>query len=192
MVVLSRFLLFSLLICIFHACHSCCSSDFPVVRNLTDTPQGSFGREGFTHITVAGSALHGMREVEVWLQTFASGSRTPIHRHACEEVFVVLRGNATLLLASDSEKKYPGEPEKFSVVTNSTFTIPINAPHQVWNTSPNEDLQVLVVISRPPVKVFIYNDWFTPHAAAKLKFPYFWDSDYLKTNVKDDYAFDEL
>uniref|UniRef100_A0A0D6R8D4 Auxin-binding protein 1 n=1 Tax=Araucaria cunninghamii TaxID=56994 RepID=A0A0D6R8D4_ARACU len=170
----------------------CSVKDVPVVRNLSNSPQHSYGREGFVHMTVTGAALHGMKEVEVWLQTFAPGSRTPIHRHSCEEVFLVMKGNGTLLLASDSQKKYPGKPEEFAVAVNSTFTIPVNAAHQVWNSHPDEDLQVLVIISRPPIKVFIYNDWFTPHVAAKLKYPYFWDVECLKTSFKDDYVFDEL
>ncbi|KAH9308604.1 hypothetical protein KI387_036515, partial [Taxus chinensis] len=100
------------------------------VRNLSDSPQHSYGREGFVHTTVAGAVLHGMKEVEVWLQTFAPGSQTPIHRHSCEEVFMVMKGNGTLLLASDSQKKYPGKPEEIAVVANSTFTIPVNVAHQ--------------------------------------------------------------
>ncbi|KAI7729261.1 hypothetical protein M8C21_002200, partial [Ambrosia artemisiifolia] len=40
--------------------------------------------------------------VEVWIQTFAPGTRTPIHRHSCEEVFVVLKGSGTLYIASNS------------------------------------------------------------------------------------------
>lgn len=170
----------------------CAAKDIPRVRNLSDIPQDSYGREGFMHMTVAGAALHGMKEVEIWIQTFVPGSRTPIHRHSCEEVFLVMKGRGTLLLAADSHKKYPGEPQEFAVFTNSTFTIPVNAAHQVWNSSPDEDLQVLVIISRPPIKVFIYSDWFTPHTAARLKFPYFWDVECLKTNFKDEYAFDEL
>ncbi|KAF9688032.1 hypothetical protein SADUNF_Sadunf02G0154800 [Salix dunnii] len=57
---------------------------------------------------------------------------------------------------------------------------------KVWNTNEHEDLQMLVVISRPPVKVFIYEDWFMPHAAAKLKFPYYWDEQCLLEPPKDE------
>ncbi|AQK40374.1 Auxin-binding protein 5 [Zea mays] len=117
-------------------------------------------------------------EVEVWLQTFGPGQRTPIHRHSCEEVFIVLKGKGTLLLGSSS-LKYPGQPQEVPVFQNTTFSIPVNDPHQVWNSNEHEDLQVLVIISRPPVKIFIYDDWSMPHTAAKLKFPYFWDEDCL-------------
>ncbi|KAK8968215.1 Auxin-binding protein T85 [Platanthera guangdongensis] len=148
------------------------------VRNISEIPQSDFGRGGLSHITIAGAVLHGMKEVEIWLQTFAPGSRTPIHRHSCEEVFVVLKGKGTLMLASSSHK-YPGTPQVFQLYSNSTFSIHVNDPHQVLNTDEYEDLQMLVVISRPPVKVFIYEDWSMPHTAARLKFPYYWDQECL-------------
>ncbi|KAF7127972.1 hypothetical protein RHSIM_Rhsim11G0018300 [Rhododendron simsii] len=45
------------------------------------------------------------------------GSRTPIHRHSCEEVFVVLKGSGTLYLDSNSRLKYPGQPQEFLIFT---------------------------------------------------------------------------
>ncbi|XP_038681929.1 auxin-binding protein T85 [Tripterygium wilfordii] len=158
----------------------CSIQGLPLVRNISEIPQDNYGRQGLSHITVAGSVLHGMKEVEVWLQTFSPGSHTPIHRHSCEEVFVVLKGSGNLYLASSSHLKYPGTPQEYSIFANSTFHIPVNDAHQVWNTNEHEDLQMLVIISRPPVKVFIYDDWFMPHTAAKLKFPYYWDEQCLK------------
>uniref|UniRef100_A0A0E0JB47 Uncharacterized protein n=1 Tax=Oryza nivara TaxID=4536 RepID=A0A0E0JB47_ORYNI len=70
--------------------------------------------------------------------------------------------------------KYPGQPQEIPVFQNSTFTIPVNDPHQV-----------IVVISRPPIKVFFYDDWNMPHTAAKLQFPIFWDEECL-TAPKDE------
>ncbi|KAI6695651.1 hypothetical protein NL676_023361 [Syzygium grande] len=157
-----------------------------LVRNISELPQDNYGREGLSHITVAGSFMHGMKEIEVWLQTFSPGTHTPIHRHSCEEIFVVLKGSGSLYLASDSHGMYPGTPQEFSLFSNSTFHIPINDAHQVWNTNEHEDLQFLVIISRPPVKVFIYEDWFMPHTAAKLKYPYYWDEECLKASRKDE------
>ncbi|KAL6502840.1 actin binding protein [Orobanche hederae] len=103
----------------------------PVVRNISETDQDNYGRPGLSHITIAGSIMHGFKEVEVWLQTFAPGARTPIHRHSCEEIFVVLKGSGTLYLASDSHKNYPGSPEEFPIFTNSTFHVPVNDAHQL-------------------------------------------------------------
>nr|AAV84584.1 auxin-binding protein 1 [Populus tomentosa] len=164
----------------------CSIKGLPLVRNISELPQDNYGRGGLSHITLAGSAMHGLKEVEVWLQTFSPGSRTPIHRHSCEEIFVVLKGSGTLYLASSSHEKYPGKPQEYFVFANSTFHIPVNDVHQVWNTNEHEDLQMLVIISRPPVKVFIYEDWFMPHTAAKLKFPYYWDEQCLLEPLKDE------
>ncbi|KAL0006754.1 hypothetical protein SO802_008256 [Lithocarpus litseifolius] len=94
-------------------------------------------------------------KVEVWLQTFAPGSRTTIHRHSCEEVLVVLKGSGTLYLASGSHEKYPGKSQEFKIYSNSTFHIPVNDAHQVWNTNEDENLQMLAIISRPLVKVYV-------------------------------------
>lgn len=156
------------------------------MRNISDLPLDNYGRPGLSHVTLAGSVLHGMKEIEVWLQNFAPGSCTPIHRHSCEEVFVVLRGNGTLYLAAESHGKYPGTPQAYPIFGNSTFAIPVNDAHQVCNTHNLEDLQMLVVISRPPAKVFIYEDWLMPHTAAKLKFPYYWDEPCVQSSVKDE------
>ncbi|CAN6334216.1 unnamed protein product [Urochloa humidicola] len=149
-----------------------------VVKDISKMQQSSYGIDGFSHITVAGALAHGMKEVEVWLQTIVPGGGTPIHRHSCEEVFVVLKGKGTLLLGS-STLKYPGQPQEIPVFQNSTFSIPVNDPHQVLNSDKHEDLQVLVIISRPPAKIFLYDDWSMPHTAAKLKFPFVWDEDCL-------------
>ncbi|XP_011082536.1 auxin-binding protein T92 [Sesamum indicum] len=165
----------------------CAANGVPIVRNISEISQDNYGRLGLSHMTIAGSVMHGFKEVEVWLQTFAPGVRTPIHRHSCEEIFVVLKGSGTLYLASNSHKNYPGSPQEFPIFTNSTFYVPVNDAHQVWNTNEQEDLQFLVIISRPPVKVFIYDDWYMPHTAAKLKFPYYWDERCYETSpIKDE------
>ncbi|KAK9139560.1 hypothetical protein Scep_009241 [Stephania cephalantha] len=112
----SRSILFSVLPLLFaSAVHAsiCSTKGIPLVRDINALSQSNYGRGGLSHITVAGSLLHGLKEVEVWLQTFAPGTRTPIHRHSCEEVFVVLKGSGTLFIAESSHEKYPGKPQEF-------------------------------------------------------------------------------
>nr|XP_043611081.1 auxin-binding protein T85-like [Erigeron canadensis] len=164
----------------------CSINGLPLVRDISESRQDNFGIPGLSHITIAGSVMHGLKEVEIWLQTLAPGARTPIHRHSCEEVFVVLKGSGTLYISSSSHSKSPGKPEEFSIFSNSTFHVPVNDVHQVRNTNEKEDLQVLVVISRPPIKIFMYDDWHMPHTAAKLKFPFFWDEECYQKTVKDE------
>eukprot|EP00250_Pteridium_aquilinum_P033037 c512_g1_i1 orf=269-862(-) len=173
----------------------CSHSNLPVVTKLNEMYEDDFGRPGLSHITVAGATHHGMKEVEVWIQTFAPGVGTPIHRHSCEEVFLTLKGKGSLFMEPESGKNFPGQPNEFLISSNTTFTIPVNHVHQIKNTQLDEDLQVLVIISRPPMKVFIYKDWYTPHGAAVLHFPYPWDAVCLeneKKNFESDYSFDEL
>lgn len=152
----------------------CGNPDIPVVRNISELGQDSYGRPGLSHMTIAGAVHHGMREVEVWMQTFAPNSGTPIHRHACEEVFITLKGSGTLYLAPKSQLGSPGQPQELPIYPNSTFTIPVDGVHQVWNTGEAEDLQLIVIISNPPMKSFAYNDWSTPHDKAKFD-PKCWD-----------------
>ncbi|GJN34884.1 hypothetical protein PR202_gb23586 [Eleusine coracana subsp. coracana] len=172
-----RFLLLAALIAtttsaILPGAKSACPRDNSLVKDISQMHQSNYGREGFSHITVAGALAHGMKEVELWLQTFGPGQRTPIHRHSCEEVFVVLKGKGTLLLGSGS-LKYPGEPQAIPVFQNSTFSVPVNDPHQV-----NENM-VFLIFKNFECCRFVYDDWSMPHVAAKLKFPYFWDEDCL-------------
>ncbi|KAI5381589.1 Auxin-binding protein t92 [Lathyrus oleraceus] len=138
-------------------CSSISITGLPLVRNISEIPQDNYGRAGLSHITVAGSILHGMNEVE-W------------HSLYCIKFTYEI----------------PGNPEEHFIFPNSTFHIPVNDAHQLWNTNEHEDLQVLVIISRPPVKVFTYDDWSMPHNAAKLKFPYYWDEQCSQEPLKDE------
>ncbi|KAM6558589.1 hypothetical protein CsatA_027828 [Cannabis sativa] len=166
----------------------CSINGFPLlVRNISELEQDNYGRAGLSHITIAGSVMHGMKEglpfslsldhlylllkVEVWHQTFAPGSRTPIHRHSCEEVFVVLRGTGTVYLSPSSHLKHPGTPQEFSIFSNSTFIIPVNDVHQFMS---------------PFAFRFVYEDWSMPHNAAKLKFPYYWDEQCFQSPPQKD------
>ncbi len=36
-------------------------------------------------------------------------------------------------------------------------------------------LQLTVIISRPPIRVYVYPSWDAPHAHATLRAPYYWD-----------------
>ena len=38
-----------------------------------------------------------------------------------------------------------------------------------------ELLQVTVIISRPPIRVFVYDGWDTPDGSAELRAPYLFD-----------------
>ncbi|KAK3260515.1 actin binding protein [Cymbomonas tetramitiformis] len=48
-------------------------------------------------------------------------------------------------------------------------------PAQLANTG-GDLLQVMVIISRPPIEVYVYPDWATPDSEAALHSPYAWDA----------------
>jgi hypothetical protein len=38
-------------------------AELPVVRNISEIHEDNYGRPGLSHITLAGSVMHGMKEV---------------------------------------------------------------------------------------------------------------------------------
>lgn len=44
----------------------------PLVRNISELPQDNYGRPGLSHITVAGSLMHGLKEVKITPSTLPS------------------------------------------------------------------------------------------------------------------------
>ena len=96
---------------------------------------------GLAHQTLAGPE-HGLKTLEVWMQTIAPGSGTPVHRHACEEVIVVLRGAGRLTLEGVERDFGP----------QSTLHIPPDAVHQIVNTSA-EEMHLVAALGQAPVRV---------------------------------------
>lgn len=96
---------------------------------------------GIVHRTVAGLDQD-VRTLEVWVQTIAPGAATPVHRHACEEVIVVLQGSGRLILE--------GEEREFSA--SSTIIVPHDAIHQIINTG-RDEMQVVAALGMGPVRV---------------------------------------
>jgi mannose-6-phosphate isomerase-like protein (cupin superfamily) len=96
---------------------------------------------GLIHRTVAGHA-QGVSSMEVWHQIMAPGAETPVHRHACEEVILVLSGSGRLTL----------EDEVSDFQANSTLIVPPDAVHQLINTG-REDLVLVAALGTAPVRV---------------------------------------
>jgi len=96
---------------------------------------------GLIHRTVAGYA-QGVSSMEVWHQIMAPGAQTPVHRHACEEVILVLSGSGQLTLE--------GEVSAFQA--NSTLIVPPDAVHQLTNTGRGE-LVLVAALGTAPVRV---------------------------------------
>ena len=78
----------------------------PVLNNNT-IPH--FQIPGLDHQTLAGPE-HGMKTLEMWLQTIAPGAGTPVHRHNCEEAIVVLRGSGQCTIEGVATNFGPNAP----------------------------------------------------------------------------------
>jgi quercetin dioxygenase-like cupin family protein len=100
-----------------------------------------FNLPGLEHQTLAAREL-GANKMEVWMQTIAPGAGTPVHRHACEEVIVVLRGSGQVNIE--------GEETMFGA--NSTIIVPPNAVHQLVNSGA-EEMFLIGALGDTPVKV---------------------------------------
>lgn len=101
----------------------------------------TFRLPGIEHRTVAGYD-QGVRSMEVWVQTVASGAGTPVHRHACEEVILVLRGSGKLTVEGETSDFGP----------NSTLVIPADAIHQIVNSG-DEEMHLVAALGMGPVRV---------------------------------------
>ncbi len=96
---------------------------------------------GLVHQTLAGPR-EGLRNLEVWMQTIAPGAGTPVHRHDCEEVVVVLSGSGECEIDGAIEAFGPG----------STLVVPRGAIHRITNTG-DVDMLAIAALGAAPVTV---------------------------------------
>lgn len=110
----------------------------PIIDN---TEIEMFELPGIKHQTVGGHE-QSIRSMEVWVQTIAPGSSTPVHCHACEEVIVILSGSGECTVAGKTSRFGP----------NSTLIIEPDIVHQIVNTSA-EELKLVAALGMAPVRV---------------------------------------
>jgi len=110
----------------------------PIVEN---TSREKFHLPGLVHQTLAGPE-HGMKTMEMWMQTITPGGATPFHRHTCEEVIVILRGSGRVTIEGQDTDFGP----------DTTLIIPSDVVHQLANTG-NEDLFLIAALGKAPVEV---------------------------------------
>lgn len=96
---------------------------------------------GLVHRTIAG-ARQGLRSLEVWRQTIAPGEATPMHKHACEEVVVILSGAGAC--------EIEGWPQPFAAP--SSLILEPSVAHRIVNTG-REPLELIGVLGMSPVRV---------------------------------------
>lgn len=96
---------------------------------------------GLRHQTIGGHQ-QGVKTMEVWLQTMAPGAATPVHRHACEEVILILSGSGLCTVGD----------ETFAFGPNSTLILEPDVVHQIVNTS-DEEMKLVATLGMAPVRV---------------------------------------
>lgn len=77
----------------------------------------------------------GAKEFEVWRASIAVGSKTPLHVHETEEVFIVLKGKILAIVGD----------EKIECEAPATLICPANVPHQLINIGDEPTDQILVL-----------------------------------------------
>lgn len=110
------------------------------------------GQYAFSHDNIAQYSMHGnyqkgvatkamgAKQFEVWKASLAVGSKTPLHVHESEEIFILIKGD---LLAKIGD-------EEVRLSAPATLICPANVPHQLFNvgTEPTEQIDVLGIDSK--------------------------------------------
>lgn len=110
----------------------------PIVDN---SEVAKFSLPGLVHQTIAGHE-HGVKSMEVWMQTIAPHAETPVHRHACEEIIVILRGCGRVTI--------DGQDADFG--PDTTLIVPPDVVHQIVNTG-DEEMFLIAALGTAPVRV---------------------------------------
>ncbi|HNG94297.1 MAG TPA: cupin domain-containing protein [Acidobacteriota bacterium] len=101
----------------------------------------TFALPGLQHQTLAGRP-QGVTTMETWMQTIEPQAGTPVHRHDCEEVIVVLKGSGIVTIDGQTTDFGP----------HSTLIVPPNAVHQLINTG-EEPMFLVATLGMSPVRV---------------------------------------
>lgn len=96
---------------------------------------------GLEHQSLACSK-DGLGQIEVWKQTIGPGEETPLHKHDCEEVIVILEGEGACVVEGTTE---PFKADETVIVTP-------NLVHKICNTG-QTPLRLMASLSMSPVRV---------------------------------------
>lgn len=77
----------------------------------------------------------GAKQFEVWRATLAVGSKSPLHVHETEEIFIVLKGKIRAVVGD----------REVVVQAPGTLICPAHVPHQLFNVGDEPTDQILVL-----------------------------------------------
>jgi mannose-6-phosphate isomerase-like protein (cupin superfamily) len=147
-------------------------SNWPLsaAKNLADMPPTQHPIPGLAHLTVAGRTHTGTRNIEMWYETVAPGHGTPIHKHDCEEVFLVLSGTGGTM----RQQAFDGRVLSQKLGPNSTVTVLPNARHQFFNEG-EEPVSFIVAFDNLPMRPVAFPSWDARENQGKVMAPLPWD-----------------
>ncbi len=93
-----------------------------------------FALYGNSYRSIATQSM-GVKQFEMWRSSIGVGSKTPLHVHETEEIFVLLRGKLRATI---------GDQEVFCTAP-ATLVCPANIPHQLFNAGDEPTDQILVL-----------------------------------------------
>jgi mannose-6-phosphate isomerase-like protein (cupin superfamily) len=77
----------------------------------------------------------GSKQFEVWQSEIAPGSKTPLHKHETDEIFVFLKGEAKVIIGD----------RELHVKAPATVIAPAGKKHQVINTGKVPTQQIVII-----------------------------------------------
>lgn len=101
-----------------------------------------FDFPGIVHQTIA-SKKQGANSLEIWRQMIAPNAETPVHKHECEEVVIVLQGSGQAIM----------DGKVIDFAANSTLIIAPGTVHQIINTG-DQEMQILGCFNSSPVQAY--------------------------------------
>jgi mannose-6-phosphate isomerase-like protein (cupin superfamily) len=96
---------------------------------------------GLSHQTLAG-AKDGLKGLEIWRQTIEAGGETPLHKHDCEEVIVILEGEGACVVEGDTQ----------TFRADQSVIVEPNVVHKICNTG-SGPLRLMATLAMAPVRV---------------------------------------
>lgn len=110
----------------------------------------AFNLPGLAHKTLSDNKT-GNDSFEIWMQSVEPKAATPVHKHDCNEVVIILKGCGTLIT----------ENKEVHFTANTTLFISPNEVHQLINTG-DETIELVGCLGMSPVKIYSPDDTLIP------------------------------
>ncbi|CAL5229558.1 g12909 [Coccomyxa viridis] len=154
----------------------------PKVYSIDDIEEVS-PIHGLAHKTICGMHHHGMKELEMWMQTLVPGTAIPPHTHGGEEVVIALKGIVTFN-SLDPNKQVQVQ----TLSSNDTIVILPGVVHSFSNVG-DEDVQLMIALTGD-IHPMVYPRWGADASEAQRMEPLAFDTRPSKDIHKQRKSFD--